>query len=358
MIHKNLKIFKFFDVEFRNHIDNDSDNFLAVCPFCGSISSKHGVKPSFYVNVNDKKWDCKICGKDGGYQKFIQYIYESSQKQTTDLDLLKLSIKKKGVQLKTLKHFGVTKYNDNFLIPVWDQNKEKLLNLRKYNSKTNVSYNCPGNVNSLYNLWSIPHNYEKIILAEGEPDSWIAHQIIKDLDLKNTIVLGVPGATQFKMDWCHFFNGKYVDVLYDNDYEKIKNGVLVKGAGKLGQRKVQKMLSAARLVQYVNWEDDRKDGFDLRDLYLSFNRNSEKTVTHYTTLLKTTPMPIKAPEGYEGDIEEDKPDKPLFEYTGEGLQYELAYKGFEKWLYLNDLDPRRAQWLRSDQPRRPRQCTQ
>lgn len=335
--HKNLKVFYAFGFTYRG--DSGKNQVYGICPFCGSYSKKHSTKrPSFYINPETKKWDCKICFPGGGgYQTFLNEVYESSVKITTDKDLLKLTLKKEGLKLKTLKKFGVTYFPriDEYLIPVWNTEKTELCNLRRYSLQGKILKNAPGSKSVMYNLWSLPNDYLTIWLCEGEWDAMIMQQIIDDLQLERAVVLSVPGANIFKAEWQFYFRNKIVHVIYDNDYDKVKRERLVVGAGKAGQKKVQDILtSSPKQIDFVNWLKKYKDGFDLRDLYNLRKGNSEKVMKTIVRLLKIHPMPIIAPEGFEDQVEE--PEKKEVNFTGEGINHEDVYRGYKKWLYLDD----------------------
>lgn len=328
--HKNLKVFKAFGFNYVG--DSGKDQVYGNCPFCG--------EEKFYANPETKKWDCKSCKpKGGGYQTFLKDVYSKAKESTTDKDLMRLSVKKKGVRLKTLKYFGVV-YLDTigkFLLPTWDTEKNELFNLRIYDFKTNNLLNAPGCKTLLYNLWHLPNDYLSIYLVEGEWDAMIMHQLIEANELDRTVVLAVPGANVFKENWSFYFRNKIVHVIYDNDYDKVKNQTLVKGAGKLGQRKVQNVLGRTpKQIDFINWLGKHPDKYDLRDLYNARKQNAKKVMKVVVALLSDAPMPIIAPEGYEDQAEEGS--KIIIpEFTGEGLFYEDVYKGYTKWLELDDL---------------------
>lgn len=337
--HKNLKVFSAFGFEYKG--DSGANQVYGVCPLCGSYSSKiDAVKPSFYINPENKKWDCKICyPQGGGYQTYLKEIYDSALKATTDKDLLRLSAKKTGVKVKTLKDFEVV-YSpriNQFLIPVWDMEKKELYNLRRYSTKSNILKNAPGCKAILYNLWQLPKDHLTIWLCEGEWDAMIMHQIIQELKLDRTAVISAPGAGVFNANWQHYFRGKIVHVIYDNDHDTVKNGRLVIGAGKAGQKKVESILgSTPKQLDYINWLSNHDSGFDLRDLYNLRKGNSEKIMKTVVSLLKPNPMPIIAPEGYEDQVAQHE-GKPKVEFTGSGLHYLEAYQGYRKWLHLDDI---------------------
>ena len=70
---KNLLIFKQFGFMPKG---KSSSQVYGDCLFCGRENK-------FFVNASNKKWDCKVCGKSGGYQMFLQEMVEFCQTNFT-----------------------------------------------------------------------------------------------------------------------------------------------------------------------------------------------------------------------------------------------------------------------------------
>ena len=335
--HKNLKIFYTLGFIYRG--DSGISQVYGNCPIC----NEH----TFYINPNkdgQAKWDCKSCfPSGGGYQTFLKEIYSDALKNTTEDNLTQLSERKKGIKIETLKYFGIA-YIDRigkYVIPVWNIEKTELFNLRIYNPKDNLLKNAPGSKAILYNLWNLDNvdNYLTVWLVEGEWDAMIMHQILDTCGIDQSVVLGVPGAGIFKDTWSYHFRKKIVHVVYDNDKDKVKKERLIVGAGKAGQEKVRQVLGKLPAeIKFINWLNKHKDKYDLRDLYNDRRCNDEKTLKILITLLQNKPMPIIAPKGYEKEAQNlNQSEKKIVSFTGSGLHFTDVYKGYQKWLHLDDL---------------------
>lgn len=327
--HKPTKLFENFGVKFKGE---SGDQKYARCIFCNY------KKPTFYCNPVEITWDCKYCGQSGGYESFLKAIHKQAEKKTKKNDLEKLIQEKKGLNMKILKQFKIV-YDDNtdsYLIPIWNESKH-MVDIIKYKLGKKLPISAPGSKKVLYNIWSLPDHYTTIYLVEGLWDTMIMDYIIGKLDIKHTIAIGSPGATTFKIEWVNLFKNKNVNIIYDNDHDKIINEKIIVGAGKLGQKKVKNYLGGvAKKLLYVNWKDKYGDKFDVRDLYNLRNQNVKKTYKLINMYLKSEPMPVKAPKEYMKQIETER---PLSGPSGRGMHFEDVYKNYRKWLLLPDIRP-------------------
>lgn len=324
--HQNLKIFK--QHGFIPQGESGKHQVLGRCPFCAR--DKH-----FYVNVNTKAWDCKACGKEGGYQKFLQKQVAWWKEHGPNKEKLRVLAKKRGLSPLTLREHGVV-YNaiiDAYIIPIPALSAgNQLENLRIY--KRGRLHNSAGSKTALFGKRS--HDDAKTIwLVEGEWDAMAMHEILRKEKVEREAVISVPGANTFRAEWVHLFKDKRVNVIFDNDYDKEdKNGVLRIGAGKLGMNKIAQMLDGiARKVQYIQWPEKYEDGFDLNDFYAKKKKgNSKRTLLGIKALLHPEPPPIPKSEEEE---EEDERAK----LTGSGVEVDELYAVFSKYLKMTSMEP-------------------
>jgi len=326
--HPNLKVFKQYGFIYQGTSGNQ---VIGRCAFCGA-------NKKFFIQPEKKTWDCKICGKAGGYQKFLAQMVEECRKNFNGPAADKL-IASRGIDEKTFKEFGVgyNGMNDTYLIPVWDQDKKELYNVRIYEAKTGILKNTAGSKASMFGLPYTAKAYKVVWLCEGEWDAMVMHEILIKNNLKDTIVLAVPGANTFKGQWTGLFNKKIVHVVYDNDHDKIDNkGIFRPGAGKLGSKKVYENLKGiTSSLEFTNWPESYKDGFDLNDLYKLRRSNPVKTLKNLVALSKDRPQPIIRQDGTEDYIEGEA---PAIVFDGTGLPPGEVYKRFTNWLELRSTD--------------------
>lgn len=329
--HPNLKAYK--QHGFIPQGESGGTQAIGRCPFCGA-------NKKFFVNPESKAWDCKVCGKNGGYQKFLQQMAKHCQKNFKGSIAQKL-IKSRGLKESTLRHHGVG-YNPligGYTLPVWDKDKESLLNLRIY--KNGILANTQGCKGALYGLPDITQAHRTIWLVEGEWDRMAMWEMLKETGLqKDTIVLSVPGASSFKSEWQFYFQGKIVHVAFDNDYDKEIKGVFRAGAGKLGSRKVKENIhGVAKILDFVNWPNHWDDGFDVRDFYVKKRKcKAEKALRGLVKMLKSTPMPILYPEGQAPEMEENDGSAPALALDGKGVKPDEVYKQWQEWLEIPNTD--------------------
>ena len=329
--HSNLKVFR--QHGFIPQGTSGSTQVIGRCPFCGA-------NKKFFINPETKKWDCKICSRNGGYQKFLQQIVEYGQENFHGARAEALCLKR-GISKDTFEFFGVgfNPVNETYLIPIWDQVHKEIYNIRIYR-KDGILMNSAGCKSALYGWWSLEEPHKVIWLCEGEWDSITMTEILIENGLEDAIVLGLPGATTFKADWTGFFSGKIIHVVLDNDYDKTDaQGIFRPGAGRQGMLKAYENLRGiCKSVDFVHWPSFYPDGFDLNDLYRKKKGNAERTLKQLVSMMKPEPPEIQYPEGQEPKrITEQKERERAF--TGEGVDPEEIYKVYRKLLYLPTTDP-------------------
>jgi len=330
--HPNLKIFR--QHGFLPQGTSGNNQIIGRCPFCGS-------NKKFFVNPETKKWDCKVCTHNGGYQMFLEQLVSHGIENFRH-EKAKALVDKRGISLETFEYFnvGYNPVNETYLIPIWNEKQDELYNIRIYR-KDGTLMNSAGCKSALFGWWELDRPYKTIWLCEGEWDAMTMHELSENNDLdKDTIVLAVPGATTFKAEWTGFFSGKIVHVVYDNDYDRTdKHGIFRPGAGKLGMHKVYDNLKGiTKSLDFVNWPKFYKDGFDLNDLYKKKKGNAYRSLKQLVSMMKPEPPKIDYPEGQEPKkVKDEKERKKPF--TGVGLHYEEVYKAYREFLYLPSTDP-------------------
>lgn len=325
--HPNLKIFK--QHGFVPQGTSGSTQVIGRCCFCGS-------NKKFFVNPETKKWDCKRCGRDGGYQMFLKQIVKHGENNFTGRIADKLA-EKRGISTEVLEMYsvGYNPVNETFLIPIWDEKKEEIYNIRIYQKSGELhnSFGCKG---ALYGWWDLAQSHNTIWLCEGEWDAMVMQELLISNEIEDAIVLAVPGANTFKANWTGYFSGKKVHVLYDNDFDKTdKKGVFHPSPGKQGMWKAYNLLKGiSRDIDFIHWLKIYPDKFDLNDLYRKKKLNPERTYKQIIAMLEKLPPEIIYPEGMKP--KEQEVEKEI-KFDGEGMVPEDVYSSFRKWLYLKDI---------------------
>lgn len=290
------------------------------CIFCGD-------KSRFYVNPATKKWDCKVCGKAGGYLSFITEAYEMS---SSGHSLQPLS-DHRSIQVKTLERFNVRYLSvaSKFLIPLYTDVEHKhfadirLYDLSEKKPKLKSTAGCsPTLIN--FDLLS-SSDCDTVWLCEGEWDTMVMDEIIENLgERRSSISVGVPGALTFKPEWIPMFRGKKVRVVYDNDFARTVNGKEVRGTGEIGMKKVYSMLvGSVEDIQFIHWPDGTPDHYDIRDFYKDRSCDAKRTMRGIKRLLHPVPP------NYTEDI-------TVVKYTDDMVNYRDVHKVYKKWLHLTD----------------------
>jgi hypothetical protein len=292
---------------FKLERENADGHAVGRCPFCG----KEG---HFSINKNspNKVWDCKRCGRGGGFLKFLKEIVDMAT-EAPDLSALAAN---RGLKVSTLKEMGVGLINDRYVIPVFSWDGATILNIKIYDGDS--FRNTAGCTSAMYGLWMLPRKdtaYDTVYIAEGEWDAMALHEMLKTTKEKNYAVIGVPGAGTFKQEAVQYFIGKKVYLMYDNDL-----------AGRNGSRKAVNMLSqvASKITELI-WPKDTQDGFDVRDVYTKQFKSSALSAMIW---LKRNCKAIEVQENTEAGAEVDVNQAPI--------PVEEVYKVFKKWIHIGD----------------------
>lgn len=236
---------------------------IGTCPFC--------KRDKFYVDVRLGGFDCKRCGKQGGYKTFLNYIYQEALEQTTELDYTQLSNHRNIPKIQLLK-WKVAKWNKRWLLPCFNNNKE-LEAVRVWQLKRKEASAAGCNV-TLVNIENF-HKSETIYITESYFNA-IALDWLLERNRKHGVTTSTCGANNFKDNWIEYFRNKDVIIVFDND--DAGYGILnIEKSKATGSRKIaSRLLNVARTVKYVTWPKTYKEGYDIRDLTKTyFNKPTE-----------------------------------------------------------------------------------
>jgi hypothetical protein len=302
---------------FRNHgfkQDTRAGNetqAIGNCIFCG----KEG---HFYINRETKQWDCKRCGKAGGFQIFLKEVVEHNKNHPHIEQYLKELSDDRGISVETLKAYDVG-YNFNtgeYSVPIYfiHEGETQVYNIRRYQLGRKDFMNTAGCNNAVLN-WDLANGYKKIWLCEGEWDGMAMSELLFKLERDETeLAMAMPGAAMFKVEWLSLFQDKEVNVLYDADE-----------AGRSGALKAYHMLQrSTSQIAFIHW-GEVKEGYDIRDLYRDEALNAYTIINNQLS---------KYPEGV--DLSAVNVKQRAHNYDGSGVPADEAYRCFTKWLYMPD----------------------
>ena len=229
---------------------SSGDQEIANCIFCREPSK-------FFCNRTNRLWDCKVCGKNGDFHKFLEYVTNEYKQKVTKSDLLELG-QDRGLPGLAFQGCDIgNPGNGVYSISIRD-NQGKVVDIRTYKFGGRL-FSTPGVQTGLFGAQDINGHQDTIWLCEGEWDAialrWLLRSMGKGNENKD-VVVGVPGANTFKREWIPLFNGKRVYVLYDNDL-----------AGENGEIAVaDKLIGVAKELKFLHWSEDLPQGYDIRDL--------------------------------------------------------------------------------------------
>jgi hypothetical protein len=279
------------------------------CPFCNK-------DVHFFINVDEKKWDCKKCGRSGGYKMFLEQIVEIGQKNFTGL-VAKRLVDNRGIAESTFKMVktGWLPLVGIYILPTYSKDGKTILNMKRFDLIE--MRNAAGSHLVMYGLWLFPDQFDTVFVAEGEWDALVFLEIITKLKLKGTVVIGVPGAGSFKPEVLPFLTGKNVYLFYDNDM-----------AGKNGKLRALNLIAGVTGKIYsINWPKGSPDGWDVRDVYKKEKGNAETTLKYLKSLSSLYDVQSSTTSKIDADI-----------IKGDPIPVQQVYNVFQKHLHLPDTD--------------------
>lgn len=220
-----------YEEEYKTYLKgakNNGNSLIARCPF------HNDDKPSFSVDLTSGKYHCFGCEEKGNLISFIskienkdtQTVYqELCSKYNIDMSQIKnlqdLEIKKPFCletyardkmlpQVYLEKIWKLSDYKKGIKIPYYDANENVVATRYRGEGKT---FRWEKNSKIIpYGLQRLNRiiDQEYVILVEGESDT-------QSLSLAGFSVLGIPGATMFRMEWLRYIVGKKVYIHNEND---------------------------------------------------------------------------------------------------------------------------------------------
>jgi len=287
------------------------DQIYGFCPFC--LRDK---TPSFYVNIETKAWDCKACGREGGFLTFLETMWqhcETEFKGSRAIDLCK----DRGIAINTLRHFhiGYNAATGAYTLPIFELDGKKIHDLRFYlDKKFHSTYSCKvGLLNGIDALRA-----DKVYICEGEWDGMTMWEILARVNSNIDGVVAVPGAGTFKPDWIDLLQDKKVVCLYDNDEP-----------GRNGAKKAYNLLRpVTKSLHFLHWGEDKKNGYDIRDL---FNENGcDASMQYIIDNIGDIPPGMTAEDILARAAGSQE------SYSGEGTSCDEVYEGYKKYLHIPD----------------------
>jgi ribosomal protein L37AE/L43A len=287
----------------------NTDQVVGSCPFCGA-------KDHFFVNKESKNstWDCKKCGKAGGYKLFVEQIVKKCQAEFTETTASVLC-QSRGIPFDIFKQVdaGYHRLTNQYIIPTIGSQGE-ILSVKVFNIAKNSFVAMAGQVLTMY----LPKQSVSLLKArivyicEGEWDTLALLHVLKALRVTDAYVIGVPGASIFKQDILPLLSGKDIILLYDNDEP-----------GRNGSAKAEAALSISTVksVTKIVWTNKYKNGFDIRDLYKMYPRQPKKILDEIFSML--------APVDNTGGVEVNTSQNYI-----KPIPCTEVYKTYRKWLYL------------------------
>lgn len=311
--HPKLRPFARHGVNFVRSTDTQG---VGDCPFCGK-------QQKFYVNTKSQAWDCKVCGRQGGFHKFLECAVELYQKMITPKELAKLA-KDRKLKPSTLKAWGIGSDGaGTYWIPVRIGNE--MIDVRHYRIGGRLR-STPGTHGPLVMKIS---NASKIVwICEGEWDAMACWEAIKRARGKvDDSVVGVTGANAFPQRYGELFHGRSVILCFDND-----------DAGDRGDARCRMILSGyTKDIKSIHWPRGIEVGSDLRDLFISCGKKGKRTLNKLAEFIKKDPRKLQGAEDSVGDsVNFSESNEDL---TGAGLPFDEVVTRYREHLHLPVFEP-------------------
>jgi len=332
------------DIYAQHGVDNitrkPDGEFIGNCPWCRARkdSKKHGAN-TFFIRADGEVWDCKTCGKSGNVNKFLSETFAANMNRASLGDLKELSASRGGLQVRTLKAWGVGFNGKQFTYPSWLMQQSGTFSpsdIRLFRLGKKPVSSAGGHaglimpVSSVTKLPAIKGS-KTIWVCEGEWDGMAWYEALRSVGIEDDVV-AVPGAGTFPGKCIPMFQGKDVVTLYDNDTP-----------GQAGQKRTwQKLTGVVGSLRRIRWENGLPDGYDIRDLYLEHKADGASMVRVVNGFLTSEPYADHVDSSAGGTVSggiASAPDPALDNIDPDG-----------RWVNPDEVLASYKKWLKLDQP--------
>lgn len=294
--------------------ESGSSEVIADCLFCSG-------KEKLYINIDSKRWNCKICNRSGGFQKWLQAVSEYSQGEISAVQLTRLA-KDRNLSIATLRRaqIGWNPWIQRYNLPIPMMDGPELADIRIYNIKTHKFISSADCKTGLFGWENLKSGASKVYLTEGEWDGLAMREALEAVNNQDEIVLSAPGAMTFKKEWISFFQGLTVHVLYDND-----------DPGKNGSIKILSMLQGIpKEIKFLHWKPNEKEGKDIGDVYAVLRKTPKAFFKRINLSLHDEPQEPK------GKSPANLTVTSKISFKGPYIPVSQIYESYTKWLKLED----------------------
>jgi hypothetical protein len=306
--HDKLKGFAQHGVVFDS---NSGKQAIGSCRLCGSKHNK------FFVNVDNRLWDCKTCGRSGNWEQFLEATHIEDRK-LFKADVTRPLAKNRGISAQTFRAFGFGWNGQDYTYPVRDD--KKIVDLRRYRpGRRGIA--TKGSKSGLIGPEKRLDS-QRVWICEGEWDALALYEILRKVRVKED-VYAVCGAGNFPKGMLDMFKGREVVLCFDHDEP-----------GQRGLTRTWDLLAGiAASRQRLVWppELELKDGFDLRDLYHDNDKNAADTYKVLQQMLKTeAPIDSKTADTTSPEV------RNAIDPKGKGMKPSTVLREFKKWLVIQN----------------------
>lgn len=282
------------------------------CPFCQK-------EDHFYVNIENRLWDCKRCGLKGNYNTFLDKVSTLNISSFKDGAVKDLCVDRK-LPRSAFEGWHVGWNGKEYTIPVRNA-KGFLEDVRRFRLGEKTLSTPDANLGLLgADKLALNTDYD-VYICEGEWDTFALDWLVRKLE-KKVAVVGVPGASVFKREWVPWFVGRRVYLMHDND-----------GAGEQGKKLCYERLNGvARELHQVVWTPSLPQGFDVRDLIVEEAINQKRPRAAWDKLHKLLQV-VQTPATGNIPPSQGASEPPKTPKAGPVSDKEVA-AAYRKWLHL------------------------
>lgn len=312
------------------------DQLFGRCPFTGKDNK-------FYVNSKTWLWDSKTAGLSGNPQTFLGLISQHYTKLMTDSAMRRLTENRKLPRAAFTPWFiGWTGHA--YTIPIKDP-AGTVVDVRMWRPGGKMLSTPTVTVGLLGAERLNKYPSDPVYLCEGEWDAIALYWLMRKLGQRG-VVLAVPGAATFKVEWVPWISGRTVITLYDHD-----------DAGRTGEARTWRLLSGSvQRLSSVHWPESCPTGYDVRD-WIVQRAVDERALTpcweELIALIQPNPRPqgdaprplSKPSPGASSPVIEPMTEKKAGNNGHQKSRWTRpptlndVLTTFKKWLYLDSTDP-------------------
>lgn len=263
-VQRQLKFLNRFSIDWEKETE---DHYVLDCIFCEA-------EQRMFINKYTFGWDCKKCGRQGGFKHFLtNYFFEILLRNTDKAGYIPLA-QLRGLPLQAIEQSCCAIFEDQYYFPAYSGGN--LISDYRHGKLGEKLKGIDGSEAGIYNVPDLLSARRElpVYVCEGEYDTIALKWLLNFLN-KPGCVVGIPGVAIFKKEWIPLFQDRHIVIAYDHQevaYQAV-------------DRIANLLRTHVRSYSFIRWPDDFPTKFDINDFVSTYSVRGKDPIGSYDLLL-------------------------------------------------------------------------